>query len=329
MDKKNTLLLTVIAIATLLVAVVGATFAYFTAQKGEGQNANINVKTSTTDTLTFDTKPIYLLATQQNFANVYDGGATDAHAGSQKAVSTSTVDYIKGGPGSTNYCYKVTLDITNNNFEYASEDTEFGDDQDGKNRTTTFTSKKAPELLLKIVKKTETKAKDAGSFSLKGSPIVYGQTSNQPLKVNGGTCSSSDEEVNANCVYYESLAQQRKVCTQNNADDPTGKEISYDGDCAENVDIEGFDVTVLNNESVSDIANHTIKKVEIPTTDGGDDYKHKLEATNEGDEVKDTWTAELVFVNYKWDQQYNASPNEGVTKNFNATFSFERVECGS
>lgn len=29
MEKKNTLLLTVIAIATLLVAVVGATFAYF------------------------------------------------------------------------------------------------------------------------------------------------------------------------------------------------------------------------------------------------------------------------------------------------------------
>ena len=29
MDKKNTMLLTVIAIATLLVAVVGATFAYF------------------------------------------------------------------------------------------------------------------------------------------------------------------------------------------------------------------------------------------------------------------------------------------------------------
>lgn len=32
MEKKNTILLTVIAIATLLVAVVGATFAYFTAQ---------------------------------------------------------------------------------------------------------------------------------------------------------------------------------------------------------------------------------------------------------------------------------------------------------
>jgi hypothetical protein len=31
-NKSNTLLLTVIAVATLLVAVIGATFAYFTAQ---------------------------------------------------------------------------------------------------------------------------------------------------------------------------------------------------------------------------------------------------------------------------------------------------------
>lgn len=42
MEKKNTILLTVIAIATLLVAVVGATFAYFTAtvttDKKDGNN---------------------------------------------------------------------------------------------------------------------------------------------------------------------------------------------------------------------------------------------------------------------------------------------------
>lgn len=36
MEKKNTILLTVIAVATLLVAVVGATFAYFTATTGLG-----------------------------------------------------------------------------------------------------------------------------------------------------------------------------------------------------------------------------------------------------------------------------------------------------
>lgn len=48
MEKKNTILLTVIAIATLLVAVVGATFAYFTAtvttDKADGNNTT-TVKT--------------------------------------------------------------------------------------------------------------------------------------------------------------------------------------------------------------------------------------------------------------------------------------------
>ena len=38
-SKTNTLLLTVIGVATLLVAVIGATFAYFTAQVGGGDSA--------------------------------------------------------------------------------------------------------------------------------------------------------------------------------------------------------------------------------------------------------------------------------------------------
>lgn len=42
MEKRNTILLTVIAIATLLVAVVGATFAYFTAQVTVADNENKN-----------------------------------------------------------------------------------------------------------------------------------------------------------------------------------------------------------------------------------------------------------------------------------------------
>lgn len=49
MEKKNTVLLTVIAVATLLVAVVGATFAYFTAANSTNGDAagNVNVNTAT------------------------------------------------------------------------------------------------------------------------------------------------------------------------------------------------------------------------------------------------------------------------------------------
>lgn len=46
MEKKNTVLLTVIAIATLLVAVVGATFAYFSVNM-TNNNADVTVKATT------------------------------------------------------------------------------------------------------------------------------------------------------------------------------------------------------------------------------------------------------------------------------------------
>lgn len=47
MEKKNTVLLTVIAVATLLVAVVGATFAYFTAANSTSGDAAGDVKVNT------------------------------------------------------------------------------------------------------------------------------------------------------------------------------------------------------------------------------------------------------------------------------------------
>lgn len=46
MEKKNTILLTVIAIATLLVAVVGATFAYFATEQNIAANIPVNVNTA-------------------------------------------------------------------------------------------------------------------------------------------------------------------------------------------------------------------------------------------------------------------------------------------
>lgn len=48
MEKKNTVLLTVIAVATLLVAVVGATFAYFTASTAGTGTGQVNTSTTTT-----------------------------------------------------------------------------------------------------------------------------------------------------------------------------------------------------------------------------------------------------------------------------------------
>ena len=290
MDKKNTLLLTVIAIATLLVAVVGATFAYFTAQQGEGQNAEVNVKTSTVDTLTFNTKPIYIFANQQNFANT-SGAQTTDKIGSQKAISTSTVEYQKGGDGSTDYCYTATVKITKNNFKYAPEETDFKEDQDGRNHAS-FKNGHAPELLLKISK----------------SETVTGTSASGP------TLTEYNQDLTN--AKYVSLQTDRRVCTQTNNEEVSSESgIQYEGNCEDAQPVAGFDVTTLANDTT------------IPTEASGEVLKHKLSATSEKDKVVDTWTAELVFVNYDWDQQYNASTPE-ETKQFSASFEFKKVDCG-
>ena len=64
MDKKNTMLLTVIAIATLLVAVVGATFAYFSisADATGVTTTNVNGQATSTGAITMvtNTENLYL-----------------------------------------------------------------------------------------------------------------------------------------------------------------------------------------------------------------------------------------------------------------------------
>ena len=58
MEKKNTILLTVIAVATLLVAVVGATFAYFTATNNvTGSGKEATVTTNTVGAVSLETTP--------------------------------------------------------------------------------------------------------------------------------------------------------------------------------------------------------------------------------------------------------------------------------
>ena len=71
MEKKNTILLTVIAVATLLVAVVGATFAYFTAASTAG-DPNDTAATGTTTTV----GGVNLVATSASTDNdiAYPGG---------------------------------------------------------------------------------------------------------------------------------------------------------------------------------------------------------------------------------------------------------------
>ena len=103
-NRKNTILLTVIAVATLLVAVVGATFAYFTAQGGGSATNNIEVKTEAAASSSFSIdKNLAILANMDNFAQ--GTGETQAD------TMTGTVEFTAGtGTGAqTDFCYTATL----------------------------------------------------------------------------------------------------------------------------------------------------------------------------------------------------------------------------
>ena len=112
MEKKNkTLVLSIVAIATLLIVVVGATYAYFIAQGGASANTNVNVQTNTTDNLSFSVgEEINITATQDNFAQ-----GLGNQAGSTTASATLTANNATNTATRNYYLY---LNITSNDFVY-------------------------------------------------------------------------------------------------------------------------------------------------------------------------------------------------------------------
>lgn len=93
MEKKNTLLLTVIAVATLLVAVVGATFAYFgsfTNTVTEGTNVNVTTQPSKSSTFITSPAEIELLVESAKMVKG-DGTTSDVVAESNDKTISATL----------------------------------------------------------------------------------------------------------------------------------------------------------------------------------------------------------------------------------------------
>ena len=127
MEKKKVKLFSAIALVTLALLVVGATYAYFQNQYGSASNADVKVTTYTTDVLTFETgSNISITAGQDDFASGKGNktGQTFARATLQanNKTNTATANY---------YMY---LNIENNTFTYTNTGT--------------------PELILQVVDKT-------------------------------------------------------------------------------------------------------------------------------------------------------------------------------
>jgi len=103
-QRGNTVLLTIIGVATLLVALVGATFAYFSATVSNTNNESVTVTTQT---------PVAL---------IYTGAAlslTDALPG-RSATNTFTVQNPNTSP--SDQTYDLTFYIDSNNFATSTGD---------------------------------------------------------------------------------------------------------------------------------------------------------------------------------------------------------------
>ena len=110
-SKKNAIVLSIVAVVTLIVLVVGATYAYFKAQGGTGSSTEVKVTTYTTDMLTFTTgSAISLYADQSSF------GSDKGSLSGETFAKATLVANNKTNEATDNYY--VYFNIENNTFKY-------------------------------------------------------------------------------------------------------------------------------------------------------------------------------------------------------------------
>ena len=110
-SKKNAIVLSIVAVVTLIALVVGATYAYFKAQGGTGKSTDVKVTTYTTDMLTFTTgSAISLYADQSSF------GQEKGSLSGETFAKATLVANNKTNEATDNYY--VYFNIENNTFKY-------------------------------------------------------------------------------------------------------------------------------------------------------------------------------------------------------------------
>ena len=110
-NKKQALILSIVAVVTLIALVVGATYAYFKAQGGTAGSTEVKVTTYTTDMLTFTTgNAISLYADQSSF------GQEKGSLSGETFAKATLVANNKTNEATDNYY--VYFNIENNTFKY-------------------------------------------------------------------------------------------------------------------------------------------------------------------------------------------------------------------
>ena len=147
-NEKKVLALSFLGVLTFIAVVVGATYAYFTAQGGGSANTNVNVQTSTTDNLSFQVgSAISLTANQEDFGSGAGNKSGETFARAILTANNATNNAIRN--------YYVYLDIESNDFEYTTVDNQ-------------------AEILLKVTDPDGTEVTTLGSLERKTSGDVTG-----------------------------------------------------------------------------------------------------------------------------------------------------------
>ena len=117
MKKKKEIILVSAAVFTLMIFIVGATYAYFAGNIGSDGNTNINVETATVDLLSFNIeKDIYIDVVATDFVkgSGNKSDSTKAHA-TLLATNSQSIESSKNK-------YNVYFVIEENDFEYTTTD---------------------------------------------------------------------------------------------------------------------------------------------------------------------------------------------------------------
>ena len=114
-NKKQAIILSVVAIVALLSLILGATYAYFQASGNIGSSTNVNVTTYTSDLLTFEIgDDIAVYANQTSFASGKGNATGSTYAKATLVANNKTNEATKN--------YYVYLNISENTFTYTQNE---------------------------------------------------------------------------------------------------------------------------------------------------------------------------------------------------------------
>ena len=115
MDSKKAKIISIVSVIALAAILVGATYAYFQAQTGEGSQTDIKINANTVDTFNFETgDPLSINLNQENFASGKGNQTGSTYA---KAILTAN-----NKTNSATNKYYLYLNISNNTFGYTQDE---------------------------------------------------------------------------------------------------------------------------------------------------------------------------------------------------------------